>query len=174
MTTKAVLSEMELEILNIGGTQRSKLPKDFLERIYQLDREVSRLVSNLVHFKDMLSIIISKKVPLEGFDIASEEAFHVLQDKAAYLDEISHNIIDNLRSIIDLYINQTSFETNRILKILAVVTSVSVIPTAISGVIGANLLDVPYDAYLWQVSFVISISMVFVLYTFTKLGWLKT
>ena len=171
---KAILSEVELEVLKIGSTPRSKLPKDFLERIYQLDREVSRLVSNLVHFKDMLSIIISKKVPLEGFDQASEEAFHVLQDGAAYLSEISHDLIDNLRSNIDLYINQTSFETNRILKILAVITCVSVIPTAISGVIGSNLLDVPYGAYLWQVSFIISISMAFALYTFMKLGWLKT
>jgi len=65
---KAVLSEIEIETIKIGSTPRSKLPKDFLERIYMLDKEVSRLVSNLVHFKDMLSIIPSKKVPLEGFD----------------------------------------------------------------------------------------------------------
>ena len=171
---RAILSEIELEVLKIGGTQRSKLPRDFLERIYQLDKEVSRLVSNLVHFKDMLSIIISKKVPLEGFDHASEEAFQVLQDGAEYLNEMSRDLIENLRSIISLYINQTSFETNRILKILAVVTSISVIPSAVGGLIGTNLLDVPYGAYLWQLSFVIGICMTLVAYTFIKLGWLKT
>jgi hypothetical protein len=37
-----------------------------------------------------------------------------------------------------------------------------------------NLLDAPCGAYLWQVSFIISISMTFVAYTFIKLGWLKT
>ncbi|MCW4028650.1 MAG: ion transporter [Candidatus Bathyarchaeota archaeon] len=171
---KSILGEIELEVLKIGNTPRSKLPKDFLERIYQLDKEVSRLVSNLVHFKDMLSVITSKKVPLEGFDSGSEEAFQVLQEGASYLNELSHDMIDNLRSIIDLYINETSFETNRILKILAVITSISVIPSAISGVIGTNLLDVPYGAYLWQVSFLIGVAMVFVVYTFYKLGWLKT
>ena len=41
--------------MKISGTPRSKLPKDFLERIYQLDKEVSRLVSNLMHFKDTLA-----------------------------------------------------------------------------------------------------------------------
>ena len=82
--------------------------------------------------------------------------------------------MDNLRSIIDLYINQTSFETNRILKILVVVKSISVIPSAVGGLIGTNLLDVPYGAYLWQVSFVIGISMALVTYVFYKLGWLKT
>jgi Mg2+ and Co2+ transporter CorA len=170
---KALLSEIELEVLKISNTPRSKLPRDFLERIYQLDKEVSRLVSNLVHFKDMLGIVTSKKVTLAGFDKASEEAFHVLLDGASYLNEISHDLIENLRSIIDLYINQTSFEANRILKILAVVTSISVIPTAISGLLGTNLIDTPFDAYLWQLSLVVAVVMVFVGYCFVKLGWLK-
>jgi Mg2+ and Co2+ transporter CorA len=171
---RRILSEIEIETLKIGGTPRSRLPKDFLGRIYQLDKEVSRLVSNLVHFKDMLGIIIAKKVPLEGFDQNSEEVFQVLQDSATYLDEISHDLMGNLRSIIELYINQTSFETNKILKILAVVTSVSVIPSAVGGLIGMNLLDVPFGAYLWQVCFVIGVAMSLAVYIFYKLGWLKT
>ena len=171
---RGILSEIELEVLKIGSTPRSKLPKDFLERIYQLDKEVARLVSNLLHFKDMLTIITSKRVPLEGFDEDTEESFQLLQDNAAYLNEISHDLIDNLRSMIDLYINQTSFDANRILKILAVVTSISVIPTAVSGILGSNLIDAPYGAYLWQITFVIAIGMAFAAYVFVKLGWLKT
>jgi Mg2+ and Co2+ transporter CorA len=127
---RSILSEIELEIIDIGKTERSKLPKDFLERIYQMDKEVSRLVSNLLHFKDMLAIITSHKVTLEGFNKQSEEAFHLLEETSGYLNEIAHDTIDNLRSIINLYINQTSFETNRILKILAVITSISVIPNS--------------------------------------------
>jgi Mg2+ and Co2+ transporter CorA len=171
---KSLLSEIELEVLKIGGTPRSKLPKDFLERIYMFDKEVSRLVSNLVHFKDMLSIIITKKVPLEGFDKNWEETFHILQDSANYLNEISHDLIENLRSIIDLYINQTSFETNKILKILAVVTTIGVIPSAVGGLLGTNLLDVPFGFSLWEVCFVLGVAMSLAVYTFYKLGWLKT
>jgi Mg2+ and Co2+ transporter CorA len=139
-----------------------------------LDKEVSRLVSNLVHFKDLLGRIISEKVPLEGFDKSAEEAFHVLQDSAVYLNEIAHDAIENLRSTIDLYINQTSFETNRILKILAVITAISVIPSAIGGLMGTNLLDVPFGLYLWELCFVIGVAMTFAVYTFYKLGWLKS
>ncbi len=171
---RSILSEIEMEIVKIGKTPRSKLPRDFLERIYQLDKEVSRLVSNLVHYKDLLGTVISKRVPLEGFDQTSEEAFNVLQQGAAYLNEIADDLTENLQSIIDLYINQTSFETNRILKILAVITSISVIPSAIGGIMGMNLLDMPYGAYLWQVAFIISITMTFAAYVFIKLGWLKT
>jgi Mg2+ and Co2+ transporter CorA len=171
---RSVLSEIELEILRISSTPRSKLPKDFLERVYQLDKEVSRLVSNLMHFKDTLSVIISKKVPLEGFDKSSEEAFQVLQDGAEYLNEMAHDLIENLRSIIDLYINQTSFEANKILKILAVITAISVVPSAVSGLLGTNMIDAPYGATLWQLSFVIGVCVSFVAYVFVKLGWLKS
>ncbi|MFB3889759.1 MAG: CorA family divalent cation transporter [Candidatus Bathyarchaeia archaeon] len=171
---RAILSEIELEVIKIGGTPRSKLPRDFLERIYQLDREALRLVSNLVHFKEMLSILISKKVPLKGFDQRSEEAFHVLQDDASYLNEIADDLMGNLRSIIDLYINKTSFETNRILKILAVITSISVIPSAVGGLMGMNMLDAPFGAYLWQIILLTGIVMSLVTYIFVKLGWLKT
>jgi Mg2+ and Co2+ transporter CorA len=122
----------------------------------------------------MLSIIISKKVPLEGFDQSAEEAFHVLQDAAAYLNEIADDLLGNLQSIIDLYINQTSFETNKILKVLAVITSISVIPTAVGGLIGMNLLDAPYGAYLWQVVFMTGAAVAFTTYVFYRLGWLKT
>ena len=171
---RSILSEIELEIIQIGNTERSKLPKDFLERIYQLDKEVSRLVSNLLHFKDMLAIITSRKVAIEGFSKQSEEAFHLLEETTGYLNEIAHDAIANLRSIIDLYINQTSFEANRILKVLAVITAISVIPSAVSGILGTNLLDVPYGATLWQLTFLITISMSFVAYMFVKLGWLKS
>jgi Mg2+ and Co2+ transporter CorA len=171
---RSILSELEYEVMLISGTPRSKLPKDFLDRVFQLDKEISRLVSNLMHFKDMLSLTISKKLSLQGFDKTSEESFQVLQESAEYLNEMSHDLIDNLRSIIDLYINQTSFEANKILKILAVITAISVIPSAVSGILGTNLLDVPYGATLWQLSFIITVSMSFIAYTFIKLGWLKT
>jgi Mg2+ and Co2+ transporter CorA len=171
---RSVLSEIEMEIIEIGNTERSRLPKDFLERIYQMEKEVSRLVSNLLHFKDMLTIITSKKVTLEGFDKQSEEAFQVLEQSAGYLNEIAHDTINNLRSIIDLYINQTSFEANKILKILAVITAISVIPSAVSGILGTNLLDTPYGATLWQLTFIITAAMSFVAYAFVKMGWLKS
>ena len=170
---RSVLSEIEIAVIRIAGTPRSKLPRDFLERVYGLNKEVSRLVSNLLHFKELLSVIVSNKVPLEGFDSAAEEDFHVLQDGVSYLNEIADDLINTIRSTIDLYINQTSFETNKILKILAVITSMSVIPSAIGGLLGMNLLDVPYAASLWEVVLVLVISMSFVTYVFIKLGWLK-
>lgn len=171
---KSMFAEIELEVVRIGNTPRSKLPRDFLERMYQLNKEVSRLVSNLVHFKNLLNIVISRKVTLEGFDDQAKDTFNVLLDEANFQNELADDLTDNLESLINLYINQTSFDTNRILKILAVITGVSVIPAIVSGLLGTNLLDVPYQADLWEVLMVTGMAMALATYTFFKLGWLRT
>ena len=171
---RAMLSEIEIDVTRIGQAPRSKLPRDFLERIYAIKREGSRLASNLVHFKSLLGIILSRKVSLEGFDEFAVDDFEVLQDGVTYLTEIADDLDENLKSLIDLYINRTSFETNRILKILAVITSVGVIPAAVGSLLGTNLLDTPFQAYLWQITTIVVFGMVFAVYVFVKLGWLKT
>jgi Mg2+ and Co2+ transporter CorA len=171
---RSLFSEIELEIGKIGSTPRAKLPKDFLQRMYELNKQIVRLVSNLVHFKELLGVTISRRVPLEGFDESAKGDFQTLQEETAYLNDIADDIIDNLRTLIDLYINQSSYETNRILKILAVITSLSVIPAALGGLLGTNLLGEPYAVELWQIVLVTLMSMAFVGYCFYKLGWLKS
>jgi Mg2+ and Co2+ transporter CorA len=170
---RSLFSEIEVEVTRIGSTSRPKLPKDFLQRMYELNKEVTRLVSNLVHFKELLGVALSKRLPLEGFDETAENDFRSLQDETSYLNEVADDIVDHVRTIIDLYINQSSFETNRILKILAVITSLAVIPAALTGLLGTNLLGQPYEAELWQLVLVTLMAMAFVGYCFYKLGWLK-
>jgi Mg2+ and Co2+ transporter CorA len=170
---RSLFSEIELEVTKIGSTPRSKLPKDFLQRMYELNKEVVRLVSNLVHFKELLGVTVSGRVPVEGLDDSALEEFRVLQEETSYMNEIADDIVERVRTIIELYINQSSFETNRILKILAVITSLAVIPAALSGVLGSNLLGQPYQLELWQLVLITLITMTFVGYCFYKLGWLK-
>ena len=85
---RSIFYEIEVEMVAIERTPRSRLPKDFLERIYRLKKEVSGLDSHLVHFGQLLGTIISKRVPLAGFDERAESSFDLLQDDAEYLGEI--------------------------------------------------------------------------------------
>ena len=92
--------------------------------MYELNKEVVRLVSNLVHFKELLGVTLSRPHPARG--LRRERGGGLSRRsrrRPAYLNEIADDIVGHLRTIIDLYINQSSFETNRILKILAVITS---------------------------------------------------
>jgi Mg2+ and Co2+ transporter CorA len=171
---RSVFSEIEVEVSRIGSTPRSKLPRDFLQRMYELNKQVKRLVSNMLHFKELLGLVVSRRLHLEGFGKSAEDDFRGLQDETSYLSDIADDIVDHLRTIIDLYINQSSFETNRVLKVLAVITSLAIIPSAIGGILGMNLLDMPYTFELWQIAVVIVFSMAFVGYCFAKLGWLRS
>lgn len=170
---RSIFSEVELEVSRIGSTPRSKLPRDFLQRMYELNKQVTRLVSNMVHFKQLLGVVISRRVPLEGLDRGAEEDFRSLQDETSYLNDVADDILEHLHTLIDLYINQSSFETNRVLKILAVITALSIIPTAVGGILGMNLLDTPYTFHLWQIVVSMVFTMSFVGYCFVKLGWLR-
>jgi hypothetical protein len=67
----------------------------------------------------------------------------------------------------------TSFETNRILKNLAVITEPGDNPLLDRPYPpGMNLLDMPYTFELWQITVVTVFSIAFVGYCFVKLGWL--
>jgi Mg2+ and Co2+ transporter CorA len=171
---RAICDEIELEIGKIAGVPKSKLPRDFLERMYALAKETTRVGSNLLHFRQMVASFATKRLALEGFDKKAVEDFEVLAEEAQFLDETADDLSERVQSLIDLYINQESFETNRVLKILAVITSLAVIPAVVSGILGQNLLGQPFDAQLWQVVAGIALASSFVLYCFFKLGWLRT
>lgn len=49
-----------------------------------------------------------------------------------------------------------------------------IIPAIIGGLLGQNLLDVPFSALLWQIVLLTGIGMALIIYVFVKLGWLKT
>ena len=170
---RALFSEMEYEISGIGRTPRSKLPKDFLRRMYDMNRQVARLLANLIHFKELLGVAISRRLPVEGFDDEAKEAFRRLQDETSYLNEIADEVVESIQTLIDIYINQSSFETNRILKILAVISALSIIPAVVTGLLGTNLLGQPYPLHIWELVLVLSITLSFIFYCFIKLGWLK-
>jgi Mg2+ and Co2+ transporter CorA len=165
-----VISEIEMEVSRIANTPRSKLPRDFLQRMYQLNKATLRLTSNMVHFKEVLGRLVSGRVPLEGAGDEAKQDFETLSDELSYLNEIADDVSESLKTVTEVYINQSSFETNRILKIIALITSLSVIPATVGGLLG---IDGPYDFVLWQVVLVLAISMMFIAYCFAKLGWLK-
>jgi Mg2+ and Co2+ transporter CorA len=168
---RGLLSEIELEISAIGRTPRSRLPKDFLARMYELQKAIARLSSNMVHFRELLNRLTSGRMPVKGMGEDAKNYFENLGDETGFLSEIAGDASENVGTIIDIYINQSSFETNRILKILAVITAVALIPSTIGGLLGVSS---PYIFELWLVVLVTVLSMGFVTYSFLKLGWLRT
>jgi Mg2+ and Co2+ transporter CorA len=169
---KQIIAALEQELISIENTPQKEWPDDFLETTFYLRKEVNQLVPALLHLKEIITVITSKRVPLDGFNEKYENIFDVLSDEAAYLHETASNARDSLLSLIDLYINTTSYETNKVMRVIAVITSMSIIP-AVMGLLGSNILGNPWDIQLWQVFAVLGILMLAMGWIFYRLGWLK-
>ncbi len=167
---RTLFTEIQLEVAGIAETPRAKLPKDFLNRIYELHKTIGRLSSNLARFRELVARLSSGRLPIDGLDEAARTRLEGLADETTFLSETAGDAAESVRTIIDVYINQSSFETNRILKILAVITAVALIPATLGGLLG---IDGPYDFQLWEVALVVFVSITFVGYCFIKLGWLR-
>ena len=149
-----------------------KRPGNFLEVTFLLRKEVNQIVPSLLHLKEIISVITSNRVPLEGFSEKHEKIFDILLDEASYLHENASNARDNLQSLVDLYINNNSYETNKVMRIIAVITSMSIIPAAL-GLLGSNIIGNPWNIQLWQVFGLLATFMLSMGWVFYRLGWLK-
>ncbi len=171
---KVIISDIEMILLRMEHVPKPQNPNAFLERAFQLKKELTRIVSIMFHLKEVLTLIVTRRVPIAGFDEHSKALFDILQDEVTFLHETAENSKENLLSIIDLHLNRTAHETNKGMRILAVLTALAILPTMVSGLLGENLLDVPFNAYLWQILALTLIGMLLILYVFVKLGWLKS
>ncbi len=167
---REMFAEIEGEVAAIGAIPRSHLPNDFLARAYQLSKATQRLASSVVHLRVLLGRLGSGAVPLEGATEANRDTFAALGEETNYLSEIASDVTESLGHLTDVYVNQSSFDTNRILKVLAVLTALALIPGTIGGLLG---IDGPYDFILWEVVLFAGLGMLFAGYCFLKLGWLS-
>jgi Mg2+ and Co2+ transporter CorA len=146
----------------------------FFERTFRLKKELSAAQSDLWRLRGVLKELAEAKVKFPG--ASSPGATHFLQDlaeAAEYLYDTVSNIKEGVLSLIDLHLNVVSFEMNRVMRVLAVVSVLGLIPAVIGGLFGMNLADNPWPFTLAQVTFLVSTAMVTCLYFFVVKGWLR-
>ena len=80
---------------------------------------------------------------------------------------------EQLLTLLDLHLNIASYDVNRFMRLLAVVSSLALIPTIVGGLLGMNVLGNPWPLTLSQVAFGTFILMLCVLYAFLAKGWLR-
>ena len=167
-----ITATLEQEVMRLEDIPLNERPPDFLETTFHLKKEVNQLVPSLLHLKEIVTVITSKRVPLEGFSERHERLFDILMDEATYLHETAQDARENLLSLIDLYINTTSYEMNKVMRVIAVITCLGIIP-AVGGLLGSNLIGNPWGIHLWEVFSVVGVIMLGMGWVFYRLGWLK-
>lgn len=162
---------------------------EFLERTFRLQRQVSALKSDLWRLKGILTAIAEGRLPFHGLSLAAagadappeaaadaraaSEYLKILVDEASYVYETVFNAREGLLALIDLHLNVVSFEMNKVMRVLAVVSAMGLIPTVVGGLLGMNLQSSPWPWTLGQVAYCVASGMILLLYVFFTWGWLR-
>lgn len=167
-----ILTEMEAELIRLESTPSNEMPENFLETVFQFKRVSSILAASLFHQK-AVAANIARSIPGEGSWAGEKSVFDALADETAYLHETSGNLREGLLSLIDVHINTVSYEMNRAMRVIAVLSALVLIPTLIGQTLGMNILGTPFALSLWEVTAWTVISMLVVGWIFYRLGWLR-
>jgi Mg2+ and Co2+ transporter CorA len=146
---------------------------DFFERTFRLKKELSAAQSDLWRLRSVLKELADNRVKLPKGNSGDNGFLHELAETADYLYETVNNVREGVLSLIDLHLNVVSFEMNRVMRVLAVVSVLGLIPAVVGGLFGMNLADNPWPFTLAQITFLVSTAMVTCLYFFVVKGWLR-
>jgi Mg2+ and Co2+ transporter CorA len=163
--------ELELRALEDVPVRESR--PGFFERGFRLKKELSTAQADLWRLKNLLGEIGEGRAQLPGVDQNAREVFARLGTSAEYLYDTIANTRDEVLSVIELHLNVVSFDMNRVMRVLAVVSVLGLIPAVVGGLFGMNLVDNPWPFTLSQVAFGVCFGMVLCLYFFFVKGWLR-
>lgn len=143
----------------------------FFERTFRVKKELSAAQADLWRFKGVLADAAAGRVVRVNEEAAEE--LRRLTTEAEYLYETAVNVRDEVLSVLELHLNVVSFDMNRVMRVLAVVSVLGLIPAVIGGLFGMNLVDNPWPFTLPQVAFAVCFGMVLCIYLFFVKGWLR-
>jgi Mg2+ and Co2+ transporter CorA len=148
-----VVGRFERELARLEEVPVRESRSDSLERTFRLKKELSAAQSDLWRLKGLLAALAENRATLPGIGAEARELFlGGLVNDAEYLYETVVNTREGLLSLIDLHLNVVSFEMNRVMRVLAVVSVLGLIPAVIGGLLGMNLVDNPWPATLPQIA----------------------
>jgi len=166
MEIEALLRQTELAPLDRsgGGVYRS---------MYFLRRSLSSLKSDLWSFRHILHGIDDGTRPTIFEDVDTKGFFSLLAHSCDFHFENFDQLNDKASAILDLRINLVSFEMNKFMGLLAVVTAIGLIPATFGGLLGMNIEGINFHISLGNIVFLCSVLIAMTLYVMHVNGWLK-
>jgi Mg2+ and Co2+ transporter CorA len=110
---------------------------------------------------------------LPGVDTKNDLFLDNLSTETAGLYKEFEELKDALKTLMELHINGRSFEMNKFMRLLAVVSFLGLIPSVVGGLFGMNVEGNPWPVTLGQVAFGVVMSMATSRYVFAIEGWLR-
>lgn len=168
-----VTDSMEIALVSLEVTQASLSDEAFLARTFELREDILKVRGSLKHLKNVNRDLSSGKLIIAAAEASDREPFRYLQDDAGDLYDNIEDLRESLQGLVDLRLNVSSFQMNRVMRLLALLTALALIPATIGGLLGMNLTDAPWPGTLSQVAFGVGVGMTLSLYVFAIKGWLR-
>lgn len=146
---------------------------EFFERTFRLKKELSSAQADLWRLKGIAADLGNGRSNFVKLTPQARDPFQRFKSEVDYLYDTMANIREEVLSVIDLHLNVVSFEMNRVMRVLAVISALGLIPAVVGGLLGMNLIDNPWPVTLPQIAFAVLFAMVLGLYFFVVKGWLR-
>jgi Mg2+ and Co2+ transporter CorA len=168
-----VVEHLEVTLFAIETEQIGLNDKAFLARTFDLRTDILRVRSSLQHIRNVLRGLARGDLTLGTLDPDARELFRLLEEDANDLYESVEDLRDSLQALVDLRLNVSSFQMNQVMRLLALLTALALLPATAGGLLGMNLTDAPWPGTLAQVAFGVAAGMALSLYIFIVKGWLR-
>jgi Mg2+ and Co2+ transporter CorA len=166
-------ARLEREVRDLESLPADQSPDRFFEATFRLKRALSVAKGDLWRLRGILEMLAEGRRALPGLGEQGREAAARLVEEADYLYETVDNARESVLSLIDLHINVAAHETNRFMRLVAIMSTLGLIPAITGGLLGMNLADSPWSVTLGQVAFATLVLILGVLYAFMAKGWLR-
>lgn len=164
---------LERELRELETLPADESPEHFFEATFRMKRALSVAKGDLWRMRGLLERLAEGRRTLPGLGEEGRAAAASLAEEADYLYETVDNTREAVLSLIDLHINVAAHDTNRFMRLVAIVSTLGLIPAITGGLMGMNLVDSPWPVTLGQVAFGTLILILGVLYAFLAKGWLR-
>jgi Mg2+ and Co2+ transporter CorA len=164
---------LEREVRALEEIPAAESAAGFFEGTFRLKRVLSMARGDLWRLRSLLEMLSDGRRSLPGLPAEGKEAAGRLAEEADFLYETVDNLRESVLSLIDLHINMAAHDTNRFMRLVAIVSTLGLIPAITGGLLGMNLLDSPWPVTLGQVAFATLVLILGVLYAFLAKGWLR-
>jgi Mg2+ and Co2+ transporter CorA len=168
-----VTDSMEIRLANLEVAQTYLDDETFLDRTIELRADILKVRGSLKHLKSVIRDLSSGKVIIASASVGDREPFRYLADDAIDMYDNIEDLRESLQGLVDLRLNVSSFQMNRVMRLLALLTALALIPATIGGLLGMNVTGAPLPGTLSQVTFGVGVGMTLSLYVFAIKGWLR-
>jgi Mg2+ and Co2+ transporter CorA len=167
-----VVQKIEEKTIEFEQIPVDETSSKFLEKTFYFKKEILKVNGNLWHFQNVLQKLTDKE-NIKQFKIDNSNEFDHIHAESRYLYKTTQNIKESLDSLIELHTNTVSYDMNRVMKVIAVITCLAVIPATVGGLLGVNLVEGNFTIKFIEIFFIIFSSMLLGIYAFYKMEWLK-